>query len=261
MTTIEPSQQFIELKDMEKKLRDDRNVMKLITEYVMIQKKLTKSTHQYPFILTGISSINKIDSIDIGIDLCWDKNKNYLEVRTQMAYLNEDSDTWKQLMLYSKQHTRHEYFEFRFPDYKRDWDRIYTIEETLVLNVCVIDILNNLKWDTYSGGFIFTNDGCIQDSNPYYNIITINKCNELLGGLLTNDSIKSPHIDNECSVCFEKIGYNLKCGHRCCIECQQKLTKKSCPICRKKIREFYTDHNNDVFENDECDSDSDDDNE
>jgi hypothetical protein len=258
-TETETPPQFIKLMEMEKALRNDKSVIKIINENIIRQKEkqITRPReHQYPFILSGIEDITKIDNINVGVNTNWDLNNSFLEIYTKMSYLNECTSNMTHLKVYSKQYVTHQYYKYRFPEYKREWNKIVSLEENIVINVCVIDILNNLKWDKYSGGFIFINDS---NTNIYYDIITQNNCNKLLSGFITSDNIKSPHKDNECSVCFELIGYNLKCGHRCCIECQQKLTKKTCPICRKKIREFITDHHREVCENEESDSEDEDD--
>jgi hypothetical protein len=242
-TETETPPQFIKLMEMEKELLKDKSVIKFIKNYITIQEetqKISKTDHQDAIILNGILYINKIDNIHIKQfnNLNETKTHAYLEIFTKMVYTNEYTTDETALKVFSKQYTTHAYYKYRYPEYRREWNKIASLEETIVINVCAIDIVNNLKWDKYSGGFIFIND----IYGMYYDIITQNNCNKSIMGFLTNDNIKSVHKDNECSICYEKIGYKLTCGHRCCIECQQKLTKRNCPICRKKIKEFTTDH-------------------
>ena len=46
----------------------------------------------------------------------------------------------------------------------------------------------------------------------------------------------------ECKICYEKeknIVILSKCKHQLCFECIQKLKKKKCPFCRRKLDEIF----------------------
>jgi hypothetical protein len=62
----------------------------------------------------------------------------------------------------------------------------------------------------------------------------------------TSNNIK---LDWEnCSVCHDDTICKTSCGHFLCLECDNQLKKKRCPICRDKQYNFF---------DEECDSDDD----
>jgi hypothetical protein len=226
--------EFLKCDEIENELGDNKPVIEYLTRCLKIQED---KTYKYPtFIKSGITDITKICGIDVVINPLM-SNQWHLTIMTKMEYKNDYSENMENIKLYETMYTQHPYFKYRLPHHKHNNNKQYTIEELLVINACMIDTLNNLKWNSYSGGFWTNNsDKSAEDD----------ECAKFITGLITNGDIKSGRIDNECSVCLEKIGYKLNCGHRCCIECQQQWTKRTCPLCRKRIRAFKTEINNEV---------------
>ena len=42
-------------------------------------------------------------------------------------------------------------------------------------------------------------------------------------------------VYEECAVCLDKTSRKTQCNHAMCLECELKLTKRACPLCRAEI--------------------------